>query len=81
LYFIAPTGHSLKPLDIELMKRLSGRVNLIPVIAKADTLTAEEMQQFKARVRLIEIRRVCTHLADPGRHQDARNQDFHAAYV
>ena len=26
---------SLKPLDIEIMKRLGTRVNLIPVVAKA----------------------------------------------
>lgn len=34
LYFIRPNGHGLKPLDIEIMKRLGSRVNLIPVIAK-----------------------------------------------
>ncbi|GAA5973478.1 hypothetical protein JCM8115_004462 [Rhodotorula mucilaginosa] len=50
LYFIEPTGHSLKPLDIEFMRRLHQRVNLIPVIAKADTLTDEEVVQFKARI-------------------------------
>lgn len=50
LYFIAPTGHSLKALDIEFMKRLSSRVNLIPVIAKADTLTDDELEGFKHRV-------------------------------
>ncbi|KAH6573500.1 hypothetical protein BASA50_000969 [Batrachochytrium salamandrivorans] len=50
LYFISPTGHSLKPLDIEFMKRLAGRVNLIPVIAKSDTLTEEEIKAFKARI-------------------------------
>ena len=50
LYFIAPTGHSLKPVDIEFMKRLGTRVNLIPVIAKSDTLTDEEIKGFKARV-------------------------------
>lgn len=51
LYFIRPTGHSLKPLDIEIMKRLSTRVNLIPVIAKADTLSASELDLFKSRIR------------------------------
>ncbi|QBM89839.1 cell division control protein 12 [Metschnikowia aff. pulcherrima] len=51
LYFIRPTGHSLKPLDIEIMKRLSTRVNLIPVIAKADTLAPAELEAFKARIR------------------------------
>ncbi|XP_065064255.1 septin-7-like isoform X3 [Rhopilema esculentum] len=50
LYFIAPTGHGLKPLDIEFMKKLHGKVNIVPVIAKADTLTGEECQKFKQRI-------------------------------
>jgi septin 7 len=32
------------------MRRLHTRVNLIPVIAKADTLTDDEVVQFKARI-------------------------------
>lgn len=51
LYFIRPTGHTLKPLDIEVMKRLGTRVNLIPVIAKADTLTPADLAKFKDKVR------------------------------
>ncbi|XP_030584624.1 neuronal-specific septin-3 isoform X3 [Archocentrus centrarchus] len=51
LYFISPTGHSLRQLDIEFMKRLSHSVNIIPIIAKSDTLTTEERQEFKQRVR------------------------------
>lgn len=50
LYFIRPTGHTLKPLDIEVMKRLSSRVNLIPVVAKADTLSPADLARFKQRV-------------------------------
>ncbi|KAH8120291.1 cell division control/GTP binding protein [Phellopilus nigrolimitatus] len=50
LYFIQPTGHSLKPIDIEFMRRLHAKVNLIPIIAKADTMTDEEIANFKARV-------------------------------
>ncbi|KAM7206836.1 Septin domain containing protein [Naviculisporaceae sp. PSN 640] len=50
VFFIQPTGHSLKPLDIEVMKRLHTKVNLIPVIAKSDTLTDEEITAFKARI-------------------------------
>ena len=50
VYFIQPTGHSLKPLDVEVMRRLHTKVNLIPVIAKADTLTDEEIAAFKHRV-------------------------------
>jgi cell division control protein 12 len=45
------TSFSLKPLDIEIMKRLGTRVNLIPVVAKADTLTPEDLQTFKQRIR------------------------------
>lgn len=41
----------LRPLDIEFMKRLSKVVNIVPVIAKADTLTLEERDYFKQRVR------------------------------
>jgi cell division control protein 12 len=33
------------------MKRLGSRVNLIPVVAKADTLTPDNLAQFKDRVR------------------------------
>ncbi|KAF7910331.1 uncharacterized protein EAE98_012147 [Botrytis deweyae] len=50
VYFIQPTGHALKPLDIEVMRRLHTKVNLIPVIAKADTLTDEEIVAFKFRI-------------------------------
>ncbi|KIY72762.1 septin [Cylindrobasidium torrendii FP15055 ss-10] len=50
LYFIPPTGHSLREMDIELMRRLSPRVNVIPVIGKADSLTASELKSFKKRI-------------------------------
>lgn len=52
LYFIAPSGHGLKPLDVEFMQRLCDKVNIIPVIAKADTMTPEEVQLFKKQVRV-----------------------------
>ena len=38
-------------MDIDLMKRLQDRVNVIPIIAKADTLTRGEVNRLKARVR------------------------------
>ncbi|KAG0256938.1 hypothetical protein BG011_004235 [Mortierella polycephala] len=50
LYFIAPTGHSLREIDIELMKRLSPRINVIPVVGKSDTMTPSELVDFKKRV-------------------------------
>lgn len=53
LYFVRPTGHGLKPLDVEVMKQLATRVNLVPVIAKADTLEPGEIKLFKQRIRQV----------------------------
>lgn len=50
LYFVAPTGHSLKALDLVTMKKLDQKVNIIPIIAKADTITKAELQKFKAKI-------------------------------
>ena len=37
-------------LDVAAMKKLHKKVNLVPVIAKADSLTATELSRFKAQV-------------------------------
>ena len=41
---------SLREMDIELMRRLAPRVNVIPVIGKADSMTPSELRGFKKRV-------------------------------
>ncbi|XP_032443990.1 neuronal-specific septin-3 isoform X2 [Xiphophorus hellerii] len=51
IYFLPATGHRLRPIDLEFMKRLGKIVSIVPVIAKADTLTVEERQEFKERIR------------------------------
>ncbi|KAJ3095491.1 cell division control protein [Phlyctochytrium planicorne] len=51
IFFIAPTGHSLTPLDITVMKKISEIANVIPVIAKSDSLTMEERSAFKRRIK------------------------------
>ncbi|XP_067427514.1 neuronal-specific septin-3 isoform X2 [Thunnus thynnus] len=51
IYFLPATGHRLRPIDVEFMKRLGKVVSIVPVIAKADTLTIEERQEFKERIR------------------------------
>ncbi|GAA6073972.1 septin 9b isoform X1 [Tachysurus ichikawai] len=51
IYFIPPTGHCLRPIDIEFMRHLCKVVNIVPVIAKADTLTLEERDSFKKKIR------------------------------
>ena len=40
----------LRPIDVKFMKELHELVNIIPVIAKADTLTPNELRSLKQRV-------------------------------
>ncbi|KAG9326057.1 hypothetical protein KVV02_000768 [Mortierella alpina] len=47
LYFVL---YDLKPVDIIFMKRIMHHVNLIPIIAKADTLSINQLWKAKARV-------------------------------
>uniref|UniRef100_A0A8D1AV54 Septin n=1 Tax=Sus scrofa TaxID=9823 RepID=A0A8D1AV54_PIG len=49
-YFISPFGHGLKPLDVAFMKAIHNKVNIVPVIAKADTLTLKERERLKRRI-------------------------------
>ncbi|KAF2840625.1 septin [Patellaria atrata CBS 101060] len=51
LFFIQPSGHALKPIDIVVLKKLSEFVNVVPVIAKSDSLTLEERATFKQRIK------------------------------
>ncbi|NP_001003782.1 septin 5b [Danio rerio] len=51
LYFISPFGHGLRPVDVEFMKALQDKVNIVPLISKADCLTPAEMRKMKDRVR------------------------------
>ena len=50
LYFINPSTHGLRPIDVKFMKELHELVNIIPVIAKADTLTPNELKSLKQKV-------------------------------
>ncbi|KAK2887981.1 septin 5b isoform X2 [Channa argus] len=51
LYFIPPFGHGLRPVDIEFMKTLQEKVNVVPLIAKADCLTPSEIKKLKEQLR------------------------------
>ncbi|KAB7504493.1 Septin-4, partial [Armadillidium nasatum] len=50
IYFIPPFGHGLRQLDVEFLKRLQNKVNIVPVIAKADTLTPAEVKKLKSKI-------------------------------
>ncbi|KAF9305937.1 Septin-6 [Mortierella antarctica] len=47
LYFIL---YDLKPVDIAFMQRIMHHVNLIPILAKADTLSVSQLWKAKARI-------------------------------
>ncbi|TSP68502.1 Septin-4 [Bagarius yarrelli] len=49
LYFISPYGHG--PVDVEFMRALHKKVNLLPVLGKADCLTPLELSQKKKKIR------------------------------
>ncbi|XP_056414504.1 septin-4-like isoform X2 [Hyla sarda] len=51
LYFLSPLGHGMRPLDIEFLRALQDRVNIVPILGKADSLTPKELIQKKQRIR------------------------------
>lgn len=51
LFFIQPTGHGLKPIDIVVLKKLCDICNVVPVIAKSDSLTLTERERFKETIQ------------------------------
>ncbi|BFZ04441.1 hypothetical protein BsWGS_07480 [Bradybaena similaris] len=50
LYFISPYGHGLRQIDVQTMKKLHNKVNIVPLIAKADILTKDELKRMKNRI-------------------------------
>ena len=63
LFFINPSGHSLRAIDIVVLKKLSEVVNVVPIIAKSDSLTMEERFAFKQKVKLA-ITFICSACSD-----------------
>ncbi|XP_035034102.1 septin 4a [Hippoglossus stenolepis] len=51
LYFISPFGHGLRPLDVECMKAIHEKVNIVPILAKADSLTQAEVCRKKMKIQ------------------------------
>jgi cell division control protein 11 len=50
LYFLLPNGHGLREVDVLFIRKLGTRANIIPVVAKADSMTPKELRQFKQKV-------------------------------
>jgi len=49
-YFISASSRGLKPLDVAFMQAVHDKVNIVPVIGKADMLTKPELMRLKSRV-------------------------------
>lgn len=49
LYFISPFGRGLRPLDVAFLRAVHEKVNIIPVIGKADALMPRETQALKQK--------------------------------
>lgn len=49
VYFVAP--HRLKPVDCKFIARLAKSVPVLPVLAKADSMTTKELDYFRKSVR------------------------------
>ncbi|KAK6204328.1 Septin-domain-containing protein [Scheffersomyces amazonensis] len=77
LYFIPPKAGPLTPLDIESMKELSKRVNLIPIIAKGDTMSVQELNELKVIVKdtlLFNQIKVCNLIQDVEFEEDVKER-------
>ncbi|KAG0195693.1 hypothetical protein BGX28_000865 [Mortierella sp. GBA30] len=42
--------HRLKPIDVEYMRLISEKANVVPIIAKVDTQSVQEVQELKVSV-------------------------------
>lgn len=49
IYFIPP--HRIKPVDVKFMQELAELVPVIPILAKADSMTGPELEDFRHIVR------------------------------
>ena len=48
LYFFSP--HRAKEIDMDFLRAMRGKASIVPVLAKADTMTTAELQDFRATV-------------------------------
>ncbi|XP_074854496.1 septin-1 isoform X3 [Carettochelys insculpta] len=51
LYFLSPFGHGLRPLDVAFLQAVQHKVNIVPVIGRADALTPREVDALKEKIR------------------------------
>lgn len=70
IFYLYISFTSLRQIDLEVMRRLHRKVNVVPVIAKADTLTAIEVKKLKERI-----------LADIDEHEIQVRGEYKKAWI
>ncbi|CAG5103204.1 Oidioi.mRNA.OKI2018_I69.chr1.g664.t1.cds [Oikopleura dioica] len=50
LFFFSPNCRTVKELDLECLKAIHNKVNVIPIIAKADSLTLDERHELRKEI-------------------------------
>ncbi|XP_055350667.1 septin-2-like isoform X2 [Paramacrobiotus metropolitanus] len=79
LYFIEPYQRGLKPLDVKFLKAVGSKVNVIPLIAKSDTLTKQELAAKKDQLaRDIEKYEIKVYQMPDGEDDDAEYKETFA---
>lgn len=51
LYFIVPTGHGLREIDVRVIRSLGSFVNILPCISKSDSLMMDELKLNKRLIK------------------------------
>jgi septin family protein len=80
VYFISPNSNGLKPLDAHVMKLLHTKVNLIPVIAKADSYSRDELTTTKKRVNDA-LKQEKIHVFRPPGYNDVHDDNRHYPFA
>ncbi|XP_015414895.1 PREDICTED: septin-1 isoform X2 [Myotis davidii] len=75
LYFISPFGRGLRPLDVAFLRAVHEKVNIIPVIGKADALMPRETQALKQKLKEEEINIYQFPDCDSDEDEDFKRQD------
>merc|ERR1711860_31927 len=66
LYLLPPTGHGVKKIDMESLKRIQNFVTVIPCVAKADSFIEEELFELKQQIKQqLKQNKVANHSLSP----------------
>lgn len=75
LFFISPKIREISSHELNAMRELSTRVNLVPILGKCDTFSPAELETIKIRVReTLQQNSIVCDLSSDGSYQDMTEQ-------